>query len=141
MSGSYELFDHTADMGLRIRAPDAHQLLAPAAQALYAAIGELTATADAAPVRRRLELAGDSAAGLLRGYLAELLHLFERDKLIVVGVTDPELSDTSLSVDLALAPINVARSNMDREVKAITYHELSIAAAPSGVVATVIVDI
>ena len=40
MTGMFEFFDHTADLGLRIEAPDLDTLFAEAAQALFAVIVE-----------------------------------------------------------------------------------------------------
>ena len=52
MEPSYELFDHTADIGIRAVAPTMAGLVAPAGQGLYAVIGELipAATGEVKPV-------------------------------------------------------------------------------------------
>jgi len=80
VEASYELFDHTADMGLRVCAPSYEALLDPAAQALYAAIGSLVPGEVAET--RRIELHDEDPAYLLRDFLTELLHIFEREKLM-----------------------------------------------------------
>ena len=139
MEPSYEFFDHTADMGIRVRASTLADLLMPAAEALYAAIGELVAVDEASPVRFNLE--GDDAAVLLRDFLTELLILFEREKRRLVTIVDSSFSTQRLTVTADIAPVDVAHSVFHREVKAITYHELSIRAIPGGYEATFIVDI
>ena len=50
IDGMYEFFEHTADLGLRIRAADLDTLFVEAAQALFAAIMEDPATVR--PVQR-----------------------------------------------------------------------------------------
>ena len=139
MEPSYEFFDHTADMGICVRASTLADLLMPAAEALYAAIGELVAVDEASPVRFNLE--GDDAAVLLRDFLTELLIVFEREKRRLVTVVESSFTTQRLTVTADIAPVDVGHSVFHREVKAITYHELSIREIPGGYEASFIVDI
>ena len=140
MSSGYQLFDHTADMGLRVWAADLPGLIAPATEALYAAIGELHVRADESrPTRIRLE--GGDPAALLRDYLAELLLRFECEKRIVVDFERIAFDERHLDVAAAEAPLDEKRCRFAREVKAVTYHDLGIRRTDEGVEATVIIDI
>lgn len=162
MSPSYELFDHTADLGLRVRAATPEALIRPATDAFYAAIGELTVRPGVA--ERRIEVSlgavaagpGDAAAPahadaepaahaaralLLRDYLAELLVLFERASLRYFPKRVEEFSTRRLAVNGLAAAVDLERSALLREVKAVTYHELAIRPIPGGFEATIIVDI
>ena len=47
MDSSFELFDHTADVGIRVWADTLPGLLAPAGEGLYAIIGELAVEGEA----------------------------------------------------------------------------------------------
>ena len=136
---SYEFFDHTADMGIRVRAGTLEQLLFPAAQGLYAAIGEIATTGEVSALP--FELDGDDAAVLLRDFLTELLILFEREARKAVAIDVTAFDDKTLHVIAATAAVDAERSVFHREVKAITYHELSIRTVPGGYEATFIVDI
>jgi len=139
MQPSYEFFDHTADMGIRVRAATMEELLMPAAEGLYAAIGELVAGGYGAPLH--LDFQGDDPSVLLRDFLTELLILFERDQRRLVAVENAAFTESRLTVTAKSAPIDQERSAFHREVKAITYHELSIREGPGGYEATFIVDI
>ena len=139
MEPSYEFFDHTADMGIRVRAATLPGLLMPAAEGLYAAIGELVAGGDESPMK--LDFQGDDQSILLRNFLTELLILFEREKRLVVAVVDSAFTESQLKITARTAAIDLERSAFHREVKAITYHELSIRAIAGGHEATFIVDI
>ena len=132
MKPSYELFDHTADMGIRVRAATLPELLAPAGDGLYTVIGELVPGGESEPIT--FDLTGDEPATLLRDYLAELLILFESDGRIAASVEESTFDEHRLTVDRK-------RSILCREVKAITYHELDIRTIPGGHEATFIVDI
>jgi len=136
---SFELFDHTADLGLRVRAATMPALLAPAADALYAAIGTLVAGDTAAT--RSIGLSGGEPAELLRDFLTELLVLFEQEGAIATEILSPILNTSRLAATCRIAPIDAARSELAREVKAVTYHELAIREVDGGFEATMIVDI
>ena len=139
MEPSFEIFDHTADAGIRIFAPSMPELLAPAGEGLYAVIGELVTTGGTRPVEINLE--GSEAPVLLRDYLAELLVLLERDRHMIESLEVSTFTDRQLIATVSSAPVDRQRSAYLREVKAITYHELDIRTIPGGYEATVIVDI
>ncbi len=139
MEPNYEIFDHTADMGMRVVAPTMSALLAPAAYGLYAMIGELASAGAAATLA--IELTGDDPSIMLRDFLDELLVLFDRDKRIAVTLDDGEFTGDRLHVAVQTRGIDEDRCVFLREVKAITYHALDIVDVPGGFQATVIVDI
>jgi len=126
-------------MGIRVRAATMPELLMPAAEGLYAAIGELVAIGDGSLLH--FDLQGDDPSVLLRDFLTELLILFERDKHRLVAVVDAAFTESRLTVTAKTAPVDLERSAFHREVKAITYHELNIRPIPGGFEATFIVDI
>gem|GEM_PF-161170 len=136
---NFELFDHTADLGIRIRASSVAGLLKPASEGLYAAIGELVPGVD--PDSCEVHLTGGTEAQLLRDFLNELLLRFEQRKQIAVRIDDPRLDDQELGATIDFRCVDEERSAYHREVKAITYHELAIRSIVGGCEATVIVDI
>jgi len=136
----YELFDHTADVGVRVRAPTLAELLAPATDGLYAIIGDLVTDGREAELRE-LELGADEPALLLRDYLAEVLGLFEMGRLMVTTVEAREFSQARLAATVQLQRIDMTASTLEREVKAVTYHELRVCRVADGYEATYIVDI
>jgi SHS2 domain-containing protein len=141
MSARYELFDHTADIGVRAYAPTLSGLIDPATRGLYEVIGELVAETGAAGEQIQLELTGDEPAVMLRDYLAEVLRLFETRKQIVAGLNVEEFNERRLAVRVQMRPVDPGRSEYAREVKAVTYHELRIRPREEGFEATYIVDI
>src|SRR5262249_36002967 len=98
IGGMYETFDHTADLGLRIRAPALPALFAEAAPALFSVLLE-----DLATVQPRqelhVELAGDDREYLLFDWLKELLYHFDAEHLLLarfeVRVRDAGLTATA----------------------------------------------
>jgi SHS2 domain-containing protein len=135
----YELFEHTADLGLRARAPDLDTLFAEAAHALFAAVVE-----DPASVKSRqrvdVTLGPDAPEYLLFDWLKALLYRFDTEHLLFsrfeVRVTDAGLSGAAWG-----EPLDPDRHALEHEVKAITYHGLCVERTADGWLAEVIVDI
>ena len=96
MEPTFELFDHTADMGVRVRASTMPELIAPASDGFYATIGEIAVGEGATPFL--FEAHGAEASVLLRDYLAELLLRFERDHEKIVGPFDVRFNEDALRV-------------------------------------------
>ena len=139
MEPSFELFDHTADIGIYARAGTLPELVEAAGEGLYAVIGELVPGGQAQQIS--VELKDAEPAVLLRDYLDELLVLFDRDHRRATGVEVARFDRERLSATLETQVVDRDRSIYHREVKAITYHELEIREIPGGYQATFIVDI
>jgi len=135
----YETFDHTADLGLRIRAPDVDTLFAEAGRALFAVIVEDLDTVEPRQ-ELRLELAGDDREFLLFDWLKELLYHFDSQH-VLFSRFQVHVGDTGLSAVARGEPLDRSRHQLLHEVKAITYHGLTLEKTEQGWLAEVIVDI
>jgi SHS2 domain-containing protein len=135
----YETFEHTADLGLRIRAGDLAGLFEEAARALFAVI---VANADEvrAVEEREFQLSGQQHDELLRDWLAELLYTFHVDRLVFARF-DVRMTGDGLTATARGEPIDPERHAIDVEIKAITYHGLLVEPKEDGWLAEVIVDI
>ncbi len=147
MEPSFELFDHTADIGIRARAATLPKLAKVMGDGLYAVIGELvpargSAGGSVGELRElKLELHHADTSVLLRDYLDELLVLFDRDHRVVTVADVSTFGEGRLVAILETALVDDERSVYHHEVKAITYHELDIRQIPGGFEAAVILDI
>jgi SHS2 domain-containing protein len=135
----YELFEHTADLGLRMRAPDLDALFAEAGKCLFSSIVE-----DLTAVHPRHEctimLEGTDRAYLLFDWLRHLLYLFDSGKLLFCEF-EIIVDENGLSAIAFGEEVDPLRHSLSHEVKAITYHELKVEQTPDGWLAEVIVDI
>jgi SHS2 domain-containing protein len=135
----YEFFEHTADLGLRVRAGDLNELFRDAARGLFAMIAE-ESPGDEPAVGRRFEIAGRRRDHLLLDWLNELLFVFETERLLLRDF-EVEVSAQGLVASALARPMDLTRDRMHHEVKAITYHGLRVEASDRGWLAEVIVDI
>lgn len=135
----YELFDHTADVGLRVTAPDLATVFCEAAQGLFSIIVEEIPRGVSS---RRLDfrLEAEGAAFLLVDWLSELLYVFETKRLLL-DAFEVDLHETRLTATALARPLDEDRDRLLREVKAVTYHGLRVEATQSGWLAEVILDI
>ena len=135
----YEIFDHTADLGLRIRAADLPSLLAESARAFFSVL--VANLDDVQPVlQRTYALDGSTPDYLLFDWLTELLFTFETEHLLFSRF-DVQLTPAGLSAVCLGEPMDPSRHHMEHEIKAITYHELKVVQDATGWLAEVIVDI
>ncbi|HMF12789.1 MAG TPA: archease [Gemmataceae bacterium] len=135
----YEFFEHTADLGLRIRAADLDTLFADAAAALFSAIVEDLGTVRPAQ-HVDVRIAGEEREFLLFDWLKELLYRFDSEHLLFSRFPVHVAAD-GLTGSAWGEPIEQTRHELAHEVKAITYHGLRVEQTSEGWIAEVIVDI
>lgn len=135
----YEIFEHTADFGIRARAGNLDDLFAEAARGLFSLmVANLDATQTVEQVQLRLN--GDDREELLHDWLAELLYTFCARRL-VLSEFDVKVTATGLLATASGEPIDLGRHIIEVEVKAITWHALKVEQDAGGWMAEVIVDV
>jgi SHS2 domain-containing protein len=139
MTPGHELFDHTADVGVRAFAPSLPELVRVAGEGLYSVIGELRPQGEPRP--ERFEFTDGDEPMLLRDYLSELLLIFERDHRMVTDVSVETFEPGCLRATGQSRAVDRDASLLDREVKAVTYHGLEINRIDEGYETRYIVDI
>jgi len=140
----WQVFDHTADLGLRVEAPTRAALFEEAGRALTALIVEEPDASVRAHERLDVALAAADPADLLFDWLHALLVAFEVRHLLLarfaVGLEERG-GGLHLRASAWGEPVDPARHRLVREVKAITYHGLWLRPEGAGWAAEVIVDV
>ena len=135
----FETFDHTADLGLRIRAETLKGLFEEAALALFSVIVEN-------PHRIRpkrsfsFQIEGTSSDELLLDWLGELLFTFS-SRHIVLGRFAVDFRASGLDATAWGESYKPAVHKIGEEIKAITYHGLKVEELGHEWIAEVIVDL
>ena len=137
----FEVFEHTADVGLRIEATNLEELFVAAARGVFSLVVE---NHEAIEPRQtvRIELESEDLLGLFVDWLRELIYRFETEHLLL-GEFRVQLSADrrKLSADCRGEPADWSRHLPDNELKAVTYHGLRLEQTPNGWEAEVIFDI
>jgi SHS2 domain-containing protein len=135
----HEIFEHTADIGLRIQAKDLETLFSEAGKALFSAI-----VANPEQVRHveevQFTIKGTDYEELLHDWLSELLFTFHIRRLLFAEFTVQFREDGLFAVARG-EPIDFTRHELEGEIKAITWHGFKIEHVEDGLLAEVIVDI
>jgi SHS2 domain-containing protein len=135
----HETFDHTADLGLRIRAADLKGLFTEAAEALFEAI--VVDRTSIRPISSFIvELPQDQNDYLLFDWLNRLLLQFDTEH-VVFGKFEVRLDENGLHGVAWGETFDPERHVPNHEVKAITYHGLKVKPEENAWLAEVIVDI
>ncbi|MCL5269572.1 MAG: archease [bacterium] len=135
----FETFEHTADLGLRVVAPDLAGLMVEAARGLMAVMVENPARIQP---RRELNfrLAGCNSDELLLDWLAELLFRLQSEHLVFSDFR-VRLTPGGLEARAGGEPFSPARHGAGVDVKAVTYHGLRVERTPEGWLAEVVLDL
>ena len=155
---TYRFFDHTADVGVDVQAPDRESLFAEALRAFTDTLTPLEGVEAAGDrcVEREIELEAESLEELLMVWLEELLFLFEVDSLLFSGVgvrltesresgseaeTHPGSEAYRLTAAARGETYDPDRHPLKVLIKGVTYHELKVEEAAGGWHARIIFDI
>jgi SHS2 domain-containing protein len=138
----FEFFDHTGDIGVRVRAGSLDELFAEAAAALTATL------VDPTSVERRLRewaaLEASSLDLLLVDWLNDLVFRFDVDEFLVAH-TEPRVvrqgDGWKLEATLEGEKVDPRRHRVRVLVKGATYHRLAITETPQGFETSIVFDI
>jgi SHS2 domain-containing protein len=136
---TYEIIDHTADLGIIVKGPDVKSLFIRAAQAMTdlmvrGDISDKTAIKD-------VLVEGEDFPDLMVRWLGEILYLFEGENFIVHSIEIESISPIQLKSILSLTGFEPEYHEVLREIKAVTYHQIAVDQRDDGWEAKVIFDI
>ena len=139
--GTVETFDHTADVGLKIRGDDLDDLFRTAGEGV---IDYIVVNRDEVRVEalESFSLHADSTLDLLVAWLNELIFRIEtRHRLYSHLDVRVAVDGMSLRAEIGGESIDHDRHVLDHEVKAVTHHGLSLTREGQGWLAELILDI
>lgn len=135
----YEIVDHTADVGLRVRAHDLPEIFEKAALGFY----DLMVGLDSVEVRKNHSLVVEAHAldELLVQWLSELLYLFEVEGFLGKAVRVELEPGWRLTATVHGEGLDPNRHDVKLLYKAITYHKAFVAFEDGVWTAQVIFDV
>lgn len=116
--------EHTADLGIEAEGEDPAELFIAAAEGLYALI------ADPAEIEPRQAISvaatGDGWEELLQAWLSELLAQFNLGGFIGKQCAITRIERDAVAARLEGEPLDLKRHRFHTEIKAVTYHDLTV---------------
>ena len=139
-----EILEHTADIGLRVRARDLKTLWARAACGFYELLTDPAAmrkSQGVRPCRQTIRLKAATPAALTLAWLRELLFLFSAKGRVFWKVEFRRAAQTELEALVSGGIFNPALCAQRHEVKAVTYHGFKLQKNRRGWMTEIILDI
>ena len=136
---TFDIIDHTADIGIISYGTDIEQLFSNAARGLFSLITELAGIKE--NIQREMKISSQDRESLLVEWLNDLLYIFDVEHIVFTRFEFDTLSEVELKTRCFGDKINPAKQKINREVKAATYHMLAINKENNGYKAQIIFDI
>jgi SHS2 domain-containing protein len=122
--GTHRLLEHTADMGIEASGQTLEELFA---QAAYGLMEIISGTPEAlCREEKSVTVEGGDSEELLVNWLNEILYLFEIKRFFPLDFEIEEVRENRLLARVRGEPFDPQRHPVEREVKAVTYHQLRI---------------
>ena len=135
----FSVFEHTADIGLRLESPTFEGLLIEAGRGLLSLL--VDNPEEVRPeITRTLKIAGTQDDLLLFDWLNELLYLADVENLLF-SEFEIQFAVDCFSATVRGEVLDPGRHRISHEVKAVTYHGLKVEQSLVGWQAEVVLDI
>ena len=135
----YELIDHTADIGIQATGGTIKDLFETAGRAMCEQIVD-TNTLQGNHTKK-LQISGIDREDLLINFLRELLSFWTIDNLLVKQIYINEIDNNHLTADITCDTYIPKTHEILMDIKAVTYHDISVEQTDSGWEATIIFDV
>ena len=139
----YETFEHTADIGLRMRGRNLTELFTNAGRGFFDLITDFDKIekSDLPRIPVRIVLEAKDSGGLLLAWLRELLFIFSSKRLVLTEFDFKKINETGLEALAYGILFDPSCHDQKYEVKAVTYHAFRLEKREEDWLAEVILDI
>jgi len=136
---SYEVFEHTADIGLHAYGSTLAELFIHAAQGMESLM--VAPEQIRTQVSREIAVEGHDEVSLLIAWLNELIVLFDTEYLLFSQFEIDVIMQTHLQGRASGEPYDARRHDLSSAIKAVTWHEASVELTGGEYKARIIFDI
>ncbi len=135
----YELIDHTADIGIRVTGQTIKDLFETAAHAMFEQITDTTQLQG--KHTKSIHVKGIDRPDLLINWLRELLWYWTIDNCLIKQATIIEMPDDQLRAKVTYDEFDLKTHEILKDIKAVTYHGISVDQTDAGWEAMIIFDV
>lgn len=139
MRRTFEVINHTADVGIVAYGVELKQAFANAAVALFSLIADPNTVKE--NLYRDVEIFADDQESLLVQWLNELIYLFDVEHIVFNKFEISKLTKNQLQARCFGEKVELSRHKLKTGVKAATYHMLKINRDDTGYKIQVILDV
>jgi SHS2 domain-containing protein len=120
----YQPLSHTGDIGILVYGRDLPELFAHAAWALFDLMSDATTIRPLQTTT--VDVHATDLEDLLVRWLSELLYLYDTQRFLCCAATFATLEPTHLTATVQGEPFDPHRHPIDTEIKAVTYHQITV---------------
>ena len=120
----FEIFDHTADLGLQVTGTDLKELFQNASHAMMQIMLKQGTTKNSKPMK--ISVHGSDLSDLMVRWLGEILYLFEGENRLVTQTKIHKITPKHLDAEIQTTPFSPAHHEILTEIKAVTYHQSEV---------------
>ena len=124
MAKRFEIFDHTADIGVIVYGENLKALFENAGEAFFRLITDVRKVRYR--VEKRIEIGGETLDRLMVDWLSELLYLHDVENLLFRGFKVESVGEGGLKAVVKGEPFQHGVHVIKTEVKAVTYHRMEV---------------
>ena len=124
MAKRFEIFDHTADIGVIVYGENLKALFENAGEAFFRLITDVRKVRYR--VEKRIEIGGETLDRLMVDWLSELLYLHDVESLLFRGFKVESVGEGGLKAVVKGEPFQQGVHVIKTEVKAVTYHRMEV---------------
>ena len=135
----YEVFEHTADIGIHAYGSTLAELFVHAAQGMESLM--VAPEQVRLLTSRTIAVEGHDSVSLLIAWLNELIFLFDTEYLLLRAFVIDAMSETHLTAHATGEPYDGERHDLSSAIKAVTWHEAAVTHSDEGYKARIIFDI
>jgi SHS2 domain-containing protein len=136
---SFEVIDHTADVGIAAHGSTLPELFETMAEGLFSIMVDAGSVESRVWFERRVE--ADDLEGLLVAWLNSLITMLGAESFVPKTFVVDEVSEYRLRATVHGEPVDPDRHRFRLDVKAATYHMVEVTKTDGGWSAKVIVDV
>ncbi len=135
----YEVFEHTADIGIHAFGHTLPELFVHAAQGMESLMVAPEQVRES--VTREISVEGHDVVSLMIAWLNELVFLFDTEYLLFRTFEIGAFTETSLLGNASGELYDAQRHDLSSAIKAVTWHEAAVERTNEGYKARIIFDI
>jgi len=135
----FEVLNHTADIGLIVYGEDLKSLFENAGKAFFHLITDLRRVR--LRTEKRIEIGKESLERLIVDWLAELLYLYEVERLLFKEFKVESVGERGLRARVRGEAFQEGVHVIKTGVKAVTYHQIEVRKEKEGWRAQIILDL
>lgn len=135
----YEQIEHTGDIGIKIFGKSVIELFKNAAFGLFDIM--IDTSGIGTRIMTNIEIAGDNPEELLVNWLSELNYLFITEDIVFTKFDILRFAENEISANVFGDKYDPRKKQVKTEIKAVTYHEISVKKVKDEWQAQVIFDI